>query len=209
MPGIVVDQISKKFSRRTVLSGVTFRVQPGAVFGITGRNGSGKSTLMKIIAGLISPTGGSVEFQNAAGVVAPEQVYREIGYAAPYIAMYDEFNALENLRLFARIRSLPFDREKASALLESIGLPTDRHDPVKTYSSGMMQRMRLAFATMHNPGFLFLDEPTSNLDEDGARVVHEIVARYKQDSCVIVASNDSSDLAMCDEVYSLDGTKPR
>ena len=208
MAEVSVQNITKRFFRRTVLENISFAVSPNSVQGITGRNGSGKSTLMKILAGLMSPNSGTVEFTASGGVIKPEQLYRHIGYAAPYITLFEEFSALENLHIFAKVRGMEFQKTTANSLLESLGLPTDRKDPIRDFSSGMMQRMRLAFATYHKPEFLFLDEPSSNLDEEGFAVVRSIVEEFRKSQCVFIATNDFDDLQMCDNVFSVDGTTP-
>jgi heme exporter protein A len=206
--GVEVHNVTKRFARRKVFENVNFGIESGTVFGVTGKNGSGKSTLLKIVAGLMSSNSGKITFTDSDAVIDPEKVYRHIGYAAPYITLFEEFSAMENMQLFARIRAMDFDTKASKELLEKLGLPSDRNEPISTFSSGMMQRMRLAFASSHHPQFLFLDEPSSNLDEDGFKVVRSIVEDARKDSCVIIATNDFDDLQLCDEVFSVDGSKP-
>jgi heme exporter protein A len=190
--------VSKQFNRRNIFRDVSFDVQPGEVFGITGRNGSGKSTLLKIVAGVLSPSAGKVEYTLEGKAVDPEQVYRHIGFASPYLTLFEEFSARENIELFARIRSLRIDRTRTLALLERVGLPTDRDDPIRSYSSGMKQRMKLIFAILHEPPVLLLDEPVSNLDTDGMDIVYSVVEEHRRRGPVIIATNDASDIARCD-----------
>ncbi len=200
---ISVSGVSRTFSRAVIFRNVSFEVKEGEVFGITGRNGSGKSTLLKIAAGVLSPSSGSVAWAlNGAGVDA-RHVHRHIGFAAPYLSLFDDFSAEENLDLYASIRGLAFGGNRARDLLEQVGLPTDRGDPIRTFSSGMKQRMRLLFALLHSPPALLLDEPVSNLDEDGIDVVRSIINNQRERGCVIIATNDRSDIEQCDRTINL------
>lgn len=201
---VQAETISKKFNRRAVFRDVSFTVEPGEVFGITGRNGSGKSTLLRIVGGLLTPSGGTMRYSLGADTIAPEALHRSIGYVAPYLTLYEEFSAEENIALYARIRGLPFTHGETQALLERVGLPVDRRDPIRAFSSGMKQRMRLVFAILHRPPLLLLDEPISNLDTDGMRIVYDIVAEFRRHGAVIIATNDAEDIAQCDRSISVE-----
>lgn len=198
------EHISKRFNRRAVFKDISFTVETGEVFGITGRNGSGKSTLLRIVGGLLTPSGGSLRYTMDAGDVPPERLHTHIGYVAPYLTLYEEFSAEENIALYARIRGLKHGRREAQALLERVGLPVDRRDPIRAFSSGMKQRMRLVFAVLHRPPLLLLDEPISNLDAEGVRTVYEIVAEFRAQGTVIIATNDAEDIAQCDRTISVE-----
>ena len=200
---ISVQKISKTFNRVKILTDVSFDVREGEVFGITGRNGSGKSTLLKIAAGLITPSRGSVAYALHGNPIAGDRLYRHIGFVAPYLNLYDEFNAEENLAFFASARGLPYSRAQFRQMLENVGLPSGRKDPIRAFSSGMKQRMKLLFATIHQPAFLLLDEPISNLDADGITVVYSIIGEQRKRGCTLLASNDKSDIAKCDRTVHL------
>lgn len=201
---VVAENISKKFNRRAVFKDISFTVNAGEVFGITGRNGSGKSTLLRIVGGLLTPSGGSMHYSSGGADLPHEKLYPYIGYVAPYLTLYEEFSAEENIALYARIRGLKQGANDTQALLERVGLPTDRKDPIRAYSSGMKQRMRLVFAILHNPPLLLLDEPISNLDAQGMATVYEIVADFRQRGTVIIATNDAADIAQCDRSISVE-----
>ena len=164
---VQVNGIAKKFNRNAIFSDVDFEVRPGEVFGITGRNGSGKSTLLKMLGGILTPSKGTIAYRLDGAEVTREQLHRHIGYVAPYLVLYEEFSAEENIRLFASIRGLSKNDIDPAALLERVGLPASRKDPIRAFSSGMKQRMKQIFAIMHRPSLLLLDEPISNLDTDG------------------------------------------
>lgn len=197
--------IGKKFNRRSIFREVDFTVDTGEVFGIIGRNGSGKSTLLRIIGGLLSPSAGSISYQLNGDAIDVDHLHRVMGYAAPYLTLYEEFSAAENIALYARIRGMEKSTGEIDALLERVGLPTDRKDPIRAYSSGMKQRMKLIFSILHGPPLLLLDEPISNLDRDGMAVVYDIVSEQKKRGTVIIATNDDEDIAQCDRTLRVEG----
>jgi heme exporter protein A len=200
---VEASDILKKFNRRPVFAPVSFDLAPGEVFGITGRNGSGKSTLLRIVGGLLAPSNGNITYRIDGRELDREKLHHVIGYAAPYLTLFEEFSAAENIELFASIRGLPLARGEARDLLTRVGLPTDRRDPIRAFSSGMKQRLKLIFAVMHRPPLLLLDEPISNLDSDGVAAVYELVRAHRALGSVIIATNDASDIAQCDRTLAL------
>ena len=113
---------------------------------------------------------------------------------SPYLNLYDQLTAEENLKFFSTVSGLNITGKEIEALLVRVGLGGRGMDYVGGYSSGMKQRLKYATALLKNPGFLFLDEPTSNLDDDGKQIVFDIIKEYKPQSIVIIATNDKEDL---------------
>ncbi len=202
-----LDSLTKVFGRRLIFDKLTYEFKPGTVYGISGPNGSGKSTLSKIIAGIITPTHGKVVHKLGDEVIKVEHLHNHIGFVSPYLLLYDEFTALENLNHFAHIRGVEFDAERCDALLNRFDIYNRRKDYVKTYSSGMKQRLKFVFAFMHRPNLLILDEPTSNLDNQGKDAVYQIIKDELKDNIIIIASNEDADLARCSEVIYLENFK--
>ena len=201
---LTLSGISKEFNRRSIFKDISVVLGTRESLAITGRNGSGKSTLVKIICGVLSPSKGTISFKRTDGAIAYEEMRNQIGFVSPYLQLYDEFSALENLGLLSAIRSDPkLDGERIDASLRDVGLWERRNDLVRTYSSGMKQRLKYAFAFMHRPALLVLDEPTSNLDLDGIEMVERIVAEQKRSAMLIVATNDASEAAWCDKRIEL------
>ncbi len=196
---VKAESLSKTFGRRLIFSGLNFEFSKRGIYGISGPNGSGKSTLVQIIAGLISPSRGKVRHILEGKDIIPEKLHNHIGFVSPYLVLYEEFTALENLDLFAKIRNVPFNTERIEYLLKVFLLYERKDDLVKTYSSGMKQRMKFIFAMMHSPRLLILDEPTSNLDDEGKESVYRITREQGSDSIVLIASNERSDLELCSE----------
>ena len=189
--------LNKIFGRRLIFNNINFKFESNGIFGIAGSNGSGKSTLVKIIAGIISPSSGRIIHMTGNDEIIPEKLHNHIGFVSPYLVLYDEFSAWENLAYFAEIRGIPLDTERVNHLLEKFLLMSRKDDLVKTYSSGMKQRLKFIFALSHSPELLILDEPTSNLDAEGKEKVYTILKKEAETSIVIIASNEETDLALC------------
>ncbi|MBT8387258.1 MAG: ABC transporter ATP-binding protein [Ignavibacteria bacterium] len=199
--------LTKSFGRRLIFKEINFVWEMKGIFGISGPNGSGKSTLVKIIAGLLSPTKGKIIHKNSDKEIIPEKLHDHIGFVSPYLVLYEEFSAWENLEIFAHIRGIELDKDRVKKLLEEFLIYNRRDDLVKTYSSGMKQRLKFVFALMHIPEVLIFDEPTSNLDEDGKKVVHDIIRNAGKERIVIIASNENNDLEFCDDILYLEKYK--
>ncbi len=201
------NNIKKTFNRRTIFSNISFRLENGSALAIVGRNGSGKSTLVKITAGVLSPSSGIVNISVNDNEIKPIDTFKHIGFVSPYLQLYDEFTAVENLDIFAKVRSLNIQREFILDLLKRVNLYDRRDDFVRTYSSGMKQRLKYTFALLHQPELLILDEPRSNLDTEGISIVYEIIKDQKQKGATLIATNDSEDLRYCENVINLDDQK--
>ncbi len=198
--------LAKTFNRRVIFQDVAFVLAHHEVLRVIGRNGSGKSTLVKIIAHTLTPTRGSVKFRFKGDHDLVQTPQRVIGLVSPYLQMYDEFTALENLQFASRIRGLRSDTGWMERLLTTVGLSARRHDPVRTYSSGMKQRLKYAFALVHMPPVLILDEPMANLDAEGMEIVRQIMNEQRSRGILIVATNDLTDLHSFDHQVDLNAT---
>jgi heme exporter protein A len=195
---LIATGITKEFSRRTIFRDVSVSLSFGESLAITGRNGSGKSTLVKVVAGLLSATRGTIKYSVDGKPLDIENLRYHIGLVSPYLQLYDEFSGAENLELLSKIRSdVGIDSERVREVLETVGLWERRSDFVRTYSSGMKQRLKYAFAILHRPSFLILDEPTSNLDHDGIAMVSSVVDEQKRRGVLIVATNDADEASWC------------
>jgi len=194
---IAGKDLRKEFDRRTVFRDVSFSASAGETLLVTGRNGSGKSTLVKIICGVLSPGSGTLTVTQNADE-PPRESRNLFGLVSPYLQLFEEFSAVENLSIAMGIRGMPFDPAAADALLERVAMFPRRHDQVRTYSSGMKQRVKYAFAMIHTPPVLVLDEPMSNLDGDGTAVVRAVMAEQRRRGILVVATNDMSDIETYD-----------
>lgn len=193
--------LARKFDRRQIFKDVNFELSMGSATAITGRNGSGKSTLIKIIANLLIQSSGELNLFNGSEKVKKENIYKYIGFVSPYLNLYDEFTGFENLKIVSDIRGSGHDN--IDNVLKRVGLYSRKNDLLKIYSSGMKQRLKIAFAILHDPKVLLLDEPTSNLDLDGIAVVDDIAGEYKKDRILIIATNDAHERSLCNEEINL------
>jgi len=185
---------------------LAFAVGPGGGLAIRGANGAGKSTLLQIIAGVQAPSAGEVRLTLGGAEVERQERPLRVGFVAPYLNLYDAFSAEENLGFLARARRLPGADARIAAALERVGLGARGGDFVRTYSSGMRQRLRLAAALLAAPAVLLLDEPTSNLDEAGRAVVAAVAAEHRAAGGVpVVATNDEREAAFCDAAVEIGG----
>ncbi|MGD1045836.1 MAG: ABC transporter ATP-binding protein [Bacteroidota bacterium] len=197
---IIVNGLSKDFNRNAIFKDISFSLSSPASLSITGRNGAGKSTLSKILAGILSSTRGSITYSVHEKQVGIEEFKHHIGFVSPYLNLYDEFTALENLQFLSRIRTTTQQNgRRIEELLMRVGLWNRRDDRVSTFSSGMKQRLKYAFALLHNPAVLILDEPTSNLDAEGIEVIKQIMLEQKKTNILIIATNNKEEANWCDQ----------
>jgi heme exporter protein A len=191
---IIVDSVGKYFGEKKIFTNLSFEVSSGKSVAIIGPNGSGKTTLLRIISGLINPTQGAVSYFENGEKLDRKKIFSRLGLVGPYLELYDELTAMENLRFFAKMKRLPDSDNKINNLLEKMHLAGRESDLVKNYSSGMKQRLKYVFALMSEPEILLLDEPTSNLDKEGINTVFEIMESQKSKNILIIATNDEADL---------------
>ncbi len=204
---VELKNLIKYFGRRLIFDGINFALTSRNIYGVSGPNGSGKSTLVKIIADLISPTRGKVNHKFGDKIIEPEELHNYLGFVSPYLFLYDEFTAEENLIYSCNIRGVKYDKERADHLLSQLNIYDRKKDLVRGYSSGMKQRLKFIFALLHEPQLIILDEPTSNLDNPGKEIVYQIIAEESRRSLIVIASNEDSDLGLCTEVIELEKFK--
>jgi heme exporter protein A len=196
---LIAAALKKVFNRRVVFEDISFQVESGQVLSITGPNGSGKSTASKIICGLLTPTGGKVELMNDREKIDGEKIHEHVGFVAPYLELYGEFTALENLRIESRARGLKWkDDDRIHEILKLVGLFDRRNDLLRSFSSGMKQRLKYAAALLHEPDVIVLDEPTANLDAAGNELVFALIQKLRKDKIVVVATNNEKEAALGD-----------
>ncbi len=202
-----LENVTKVFGRRLIFNKINYNFSSGNIYGVTGQNGSGKSTLAKIITGIISPTSGKVNHIINNKKIISEKLHNHFGFVSPYLFLYDEFSAEENIFHFSKIRGIEFDIERLKFLLSEFNLYKRKNDLLKTYSSGMKQRMKFIFALYHNPELILLDEPTENLDNNGKDKVYEIIESEGKSKCIIIASNEDADIELCTETLAIEDFK--
>ncbi len=200
---LYVSQLSAGYNARIILSGISFELHRGEVLVVSGPNGSGKSTLLRILAGLQVPAGGTVYYTFGKQQFAPRDARHLVGWVAPDLSLYRELSGIENLRFFAQVRGLPISDTALYELLELVGLGHRGDDQLAAYSSGMTQRLRYAFALLHRPPVLLLDEPTVTLDERGTAFVDRIITAQRRRGLTVIATNDPRELRYADLLLKL------
>jgi heme exporter protein A len=173
--------VEKRYGDKHVLRGVGFDLARDGFLVVTGPNGSGKTTLLRLCAGLTIPTVGELE-------VTLERA--RVGYLAHEPLVYRELTALENLDLYGKLYRVAERRERIGMLLERFGLWDARHDRADSYSRGMMQRLALCRALLHDPDLLVLDEPYSGLDEEGASLLDRELEERRASCAFLVSTHD-------------------
>src|SRR5690349_23608218 len=217
-PAIEIENLTKDYPtgflntrKRRSLDGLTMQVAEGEVFGFLGPNGAGKSTTIKLLMGIIFPTAGKARI--LARPISDVAMHRDIGYLPEQPYFYDYLTAAELLDYFARFHNLPaaVRKERVRILLKKVGLETAGKIQLRKYSKGMLQRVGLAQAILHDPKVVVLDEPMSGLDPVGRREVRDIILELKQQGkTVMFSTHILSDAEMlCDRVGVIVGGKLR
>jgi Cu-processing system ATP-binding protein len=197
------ENLSKAYDRRPPLfSGVSLRLEAGLV-AVAGHNGSGKTTLLKVLASLLRPGTGRVRVTRGGRDLAGDERRLAVGWAGPDLAMYDDFSARENLEFFLRAAGRAADRGDVDRRLDFVGLTEAAGRRVGAFSTGMKQRLKLAFSVLFDPPILLLDEPMLGLDTDGRAAVDRILEDRRRAGVVVLASNDARDFVAPDQTITL------
>jgi ABC-2 type transport system ATP-binding protein len=190
MNGIRVEGLEKRFGARRAVSGLTFEVKPGEVFGLLGPNGAGKTTTVRMLTGLLEPSAGRA---SVCGLELPLRddgvaLRRKVGLLTEQPGLYDRLTARENLEFFMRLNEVDWTAAWALArgLLERFGLGGREDEPVGGFSKGMRQKLAIVRALVHSPAVVFLDEPTSGLDPQSGRVVRDAIAELAREGRTMV-----------------------
>jgi heme exporter protein A len=179
---IEFDGVARRFGPRWALAGVSLRVAAGEGVMLTGHNGSGKSTLLRCLATAIKLHQGQIRI-GGQDLWANRQTLRPIiGFFSYSGYLYDDLSGPDNLRVWANLGGMKVD---TGALLERVGLPPRRTDPVRTYSAGMRRRLSLARLLLQRPRIVLLDEPYNALDEEGRQLVTDIASSLRADGATL------------------------
>ena len=197
-------ELSKAFAGPPLFSKLSFRADAGFL-AVKGRNGSGKTTLLKILASIAHPSSGSVSIRRGESELAGDERRLAVGWAGPDLAFYEDFTAVENLRFFGKAGGRPAADSEIARRLDEVGLSGALDRRVGAFSTGMKQRLKIAFALLFDPPVLLLDEPMIGLDTDGRAIVERAVAAQRRTGLVVLASNDSRDFLQPDQVVDLGG----
>ena len=169
---------SKRFNKEWIFSNLNFSFVTGQHYALIGNNGSGKSTLLQIIAGYIGLTKGQVHWvDNDDQSIDSSNIFQHISIAAPYLELVEEFTALEQIAFHQQFKPIQSNLNPMD-LLDKIGLSKAADKQIRNFSSGMKQRLKLALAIFDQAPILLLDEPCSNLDQEGIQTYHQLINQY-------------------------------
>ena len=199
---INLNNVGKRFNLEWIFRNLHHEFIAGKSYAITGSNGAGKSTLLQIIGGALTHSEGAISFleNNTNTIIPTEQVYKEISIVAPYLELIEEMTANEFLVFHKTFKRFHISIED---MLLKVGLQSAANKQIRYYSSGMKQRLKLAQAFFSNSSILLLDEPTTNLDNKGILLYHQLIEEFTSNRIVIVSSNDEVEYEFCKKIIRL------
>jgi ABC-2 type transport system ATP-binding protein len=202
-----LDGIRKTFGALTAVDRLTIEIHAGEVFGLLGPNGAGKTTAIRMMVGQLAPDGGRVEV-DGAGSPRRLEVRRKIGVAPQSLALYMELTGEQNVRFFGRMYGLRGRqlKERSEHVLAVVGLSDRCGDRAGTYSGGMLRRLNLAIALVHDPTLIVLDEPTTGVDPQSRNAIFEFVGQRRAEGRTVVYTTHYMEEAqrLCDRVAIID-----
>lgn len=204
-----VENVSKQFGNKQVISDISFSLEEGKIFGLLGQNGAGKTTLMKMILGLLPTSSGAIYVENEKVIYGDTPTNRFVGFLPDVPSFYSYMTAMEYLRLCAEITGIPKKdvQKRAEHFLQLVGLENSKKR-IGYFSRGMKQRLGIAQALIHKPKLLICDEPTSALDPVGRQEIMDILKSVKKETTVLLSTHILNDAEqICDEVAILHNGK--
>lgn len=203
MKVIEVENLTKRFGSFTAVDNISFSVERGEIFGFLGANGAGKTTAMRMLCGLLKPTSGKGFVAGYDINRQSEKIKASIGYMSQKFALYEDLKVWENIRLYAGIYGVPEAeaKERTEVLLEELGFKEERETFVKSLPLGWRQKLAFSVSIFHNPGIVFLDEPTGGVDPITRRQFWEMIYKASERGITIFVTTHYMDEAeYCDRV---------
>ena len=203
---IELERLERRFGERVALAGVSVSVPAGATLAVLGGNGAGKTTLLRVLAGLLRPHGGRARVLGAA---LPDERWKlpaQVGYVGHEPLLYRELSGRENLRYHAALHGV--ERSRVDAVLAAAGVADRADEPLRDLSKGLVQRLAVARAVLHDPPLLLLDEPRANLDPAAAELLEPLIGRSSRRTRVLVSHDVEGALAESDVALGLRAGRP-
>lgn len=193
---ITLQNIGRRFNREWIFRNIDYTFNAGETYAILGPNGSGKSTLLQVLNGSLAPSIGDINYSIGDKQVEADDIFKQLSLAAPYLELIEEFT-LEEMTDF-HFKFKPYrDGIDKEAVISLLNLEGAKHKPVRYFSSGMKQRLKLALAFCSDTPMLMLDEPTSNLDAQGVDWYLSLVQQFAADRLTIICSNQEHEYSFC------------
>ncbi len=209
---IEVDGLTKQFGQFTAVSGVSFQVGKGEIFGLLGPNGAGKTTTMRCLLTLVKPTAGGARICGVDVLKHPQQVRELCGYVPQGVSVDGDLTAYENLLFYAKLFYIPgaVRKQRIQEILNYMQLADRANDVVKNFSGGMMRRLEVGQALLNEPKALFLDEPSIGLDPAAKRAIWEYITRLRDElgAAILITTHDMYEAdQLCDRIAIMNGGK--
>lgn len=190
---IILEQIGKKFEKEWIFKKVDLTIEAGSKWLIAGNNGSGKSTFLQLISGKIKPSKGIIQYFVQDGFVPIEKCYQHISIASPSLELIEVLTLEEMIQTHFQFNQLIDEVKSIKNIPEMLQLAGQEHKRIDNFSSGMKQRVKLGLAVLSKNELLLLDEPLSNLDENGIEWYKQFIPQYATNKTILVASNNQPD----------------
>lgn len=197
---IQLNKVGKRYNRDWIFKNISFEFESGKRYAITGSNGSGKSTLLQVIAGAVIHNQGTIEYSFNQKRIQDAEFYKYSSIVAPYLEVIEEMTATEFLHFHHSFKKLILPVEQ---ILDIVGLTKASDKQIRFFSSGMKQRIKMAQAFFSDTDVLFLDEPTTNLDQQGVDLYHTLIKEHSAGKTILVASNDKTEYDFCETAISI------
>ena len=195
---ITIENAGKRFNFEWILQHVSITFQSGKSYAILGPNGSGKSTLLQMIAGILSPSAGFIEYFRNEKKIDDEEIFRHLTFAAPYVELIEEFTAHEMISFQKEFKPL-LPGISFHDVLNTARLQKHASKQIRNFSSGMKQRLKVSLALLANVPVVLLDEPTTNLDLQGFEWYLDLLQKFSDNRLIIISSNLEREYSFCDE----------
>ena len=193
---INLEHIGRRFNREWIFRDVNYVFESGVSYAILGANGAGKSTMLQVISGSLSSSEGTITYSKDDILLNPENIFERLSLAAPYLELIEEFTLSELIDFHFRFKKYHSGLNR-DLLIDLLGLKHSEHKAIKNFSSGMKQRVKLALAFCSDTEIILLDEPASNLDQQGLDWYLSLTEKYTSDRILIICSNQIQEYSFC------------
>jgi heme exporter protein A len=206
---IDIKGLTKQADNKLILRGIDLSIKQGETVAILGPNGAGKSTLLKVLSTLIKPTTGQVMINGLNLKKNQLEIKKLFGYLPHSSLLYDQYSPLENLIFFGKLYGVNHPEKRATELVKEVGLSFFLNEPVKNFSRGMIQRIAIARAIVHDPKILYLDEPHTGLDQGAIAILNNVIVSMKEKgTTTLMVTHDFKQAAeICDRILIMKNGK--
>jgi len=201
-----LSQVSKRYQYDWIFKDIDLHIPSFSHWAITGSNGSGKSTLLKCLSGINPLTKGSIQYLDGGKEIKGEEIFKSLVISAPYMEMPEEFTLLELLQFHFKFKH-PANDLTFEKMMDILYLKSHQNKPISQFSSGMKQRLKLGLCFFSESKLIFLDEPTSNLDEQGVAWYLQLVKQFSKDKTIFICSNEPKEYAFCPNEIKIEDFK--